>query len=106
MPLRHTSPSCSPIFPERAAVVKKLNVADVPIVAIPLLPYEEGYYFTPDNATRAAERYEVWMQYNSFVPTLGPGMLWSYGPEAQALAVDTTGGGPDVSGHPQFSPLS
>jgi hypothetical protein len=49
---------------------------------------------------------EVWMQYNSFVPTLGPGMLWSYGPEAQALAVGTTGGGPDVPGHPQFSPLS
>jgi zinc transporter, ZIP family len=31
------------------------------------------------------------MQYNSFVPTLGPGMLWSYGPESQALAVGTTG---------------
>jgi hypothetical protein len=49
---------------------------------------------------------EVWMQYNSLMPTLGPGMLWSYGPEAQALAVGTTGGGPDVPGHPQFSPLS
>jgi hypothetical protein len=46
------------------------------------------------------------MQYTSFVPTLGPGLLWSYGPEAQALAVGTTGGGPDVPGHPQFSPLS
>lgn len=37
---------------------------------------------------------------------LGPGMLWSYGLEAQALAVGTTGGGPDVPGHPQFSSLS
>ena len=45
-------------------------------------------------------------EYNSILPTLGPGLLWSYGPEAQALAVGTTGGGPDVPGHPQFSPLS
>ena len=46
------------------------------------------------------------MQYTSFMPTLGPGLLWSYGPEARALAVGTTGGGPDIPGHPQFSPLS
>jgi hypothetical protein len=201
----------SDFSPERAAVVKKLNAAGIPVTAIPLLPYEEGYYFTADNAPRALERYEewkawtaehglvwegvgldiepearfyeqimenpwglvpmlllrlrdterprraraayaalierihangysvenyqfpliaderrtgstllqrlmglvdvrtdreVWMQYNSFLPTLGPGLLWSYGPEAQALAVGTTGGGPDVAGHPQFSPLS
>jgi hypothetical protein len=49
---------------------------------------------------------EVWMQYNSFIRTLGPGLLWSYGPEAQALAVGTTGGGPDVPGHPQMPVLS
>ena len=207
----HITLMLSDFSPERAAVVKKLNAASIPVVAIPLLPYEEGYYFTPENTQRAAERYdewkvwtaqhglvwegvgldiepearlyqqimdnpwglvpmllprladsewsrrakaaytalidrihadgysvenyqfpliaderragstllqrlmglvdvktdrEVWMQYNSFVPTLGPGLLWSYGPEAQALAVGTTGGGPDVPGHPQFSPLS
>ena len=207
----HITLMLSDFSPERAAVVKKLNAASIPVVAIPLLPYEEGYYFTPENTQRAAERYdewkvwtaqhglvwegvgldiepearlyqqimdnpwglvpmllprladserprrakaaytalidrihadgysvenyqfpliaderragstllqrlmglvdvrtdrEVWMQYNSFVPTLGPGMLWSYGPEAQALAVGTTGGGPDVPGHPQFAPLS
>jgi hypothetical protein len=49
---------------------------------------------------------EVWMQYTSFVGPLGPGILWSYGPESDAIAVGTTGGGPDVPGHPQFSPLS
>ncbi len=38
----------SDLSPERAAVVKKLNAAGVPVVAIPLLPFEEGYYFTPD----------------------------------------------------------
>ena len=46
------------------------------------------------------------MQYNSFIRTLGPGLLWSYGPEARALAVGTTGGGPDVPGHPQMPVLS
>jgi hypothetical protein len=49
---------------------------------------------------------EVWMQYTSFVGSLGPGILWSYGPESDAIAVGTTGGGPDVPGHPQFTPLS
>ena len=49
---------------------------------------------------------EVWMQYTSFVGSLGPGILWSYGPESNAIAVGTTGGGPDVPGHPQFTPLN
>jgi hypothetical protein len=48
---------------------------------------------------------EVWMQYTSFLGSLGPGILWSYGSESDAIAVGTTGGGPDVPGHPQFSPL-
>ena len=43
---------------------------------------------------------EVWMRYTSFVGPLGPGVLWSYGPESEAIAVGTTGGGPDVPGHP------
>ena len=30
---------------------------------------------------------EVWMQYTSFVGPLGPGILWSYGPESEAIAV-------------------
>ncbi len=33
---------------------------------------------------------------------IGPGLLRSYGPEATAIAVGTTGGGPDVPGHPQM----
>jgi hypothetical protein len=49
---------------------------------------------------------EVWMQYTSFVGALGPGILWSYGPESDAIAVGTTGGGPDIPSQPQFTPLS
>jgi hypothetical protein len=48
---------------------------------------------------------EVWVQYTSFVGSLGPGILWSYGPESDAIAVGTTGGGPDIPGQPQFTPL-
>lgn len=49
---------------------------------------------------------EVWMLYNSFLRRLGPGVLWAYGSEAEAIAVGTTGGGPDVEGHPQMPALS
>jgi hypothetical protein len=200
----------SDLSDERAAVIKQLNQAGIPLVGVPLFPAEEGYYFTVENAPRAAARYqewkawsaqeqlrwdwvgldiepearfyeqimanpwrlpamllprlrdhqapsrareayaalverihqdgwqvenyqfpliaderktgstlvqrllglvdvptdrEVWMLYNSFLRTLGPGILWSYGPEAEAIAVGTTGGGPDIPGHPQMPAL-
>jgi hypothetical protein len=200
----------SDLSPERAAAVQRLNAAAIPVVAIPLLPYEQGYYFTADNAAQAAPRYEqwkrwtaqhglvwagvgldiepdvrlyqqivdnpwrlplvlaprladtnrprrarvayaalvdriradgwsvenyqfpfiteerragstllqrllglvdvrtdreVWMLYSSFVRGLGPGMIWSYGPQAQAVAVGSTGGGPDIPGSPQVPTL-
>ena len=44
---------------------------------------------------------EVWMLYSSFRPSLGPGMIWSYGPKASAIAVGSTGGAPDIPGHPR-----
>jgi len=200
----------SDLSSERAAVVRQLNDGGVPVVAIPLLPFEEGYYFTADNPDRAAARYEewkawtdqhglvwdgvgldiepdirlyqqivdnpwglvpmvlprlgdrdrprrvavayaglvariraegwqvenyqfpliaderrtgsellqrvaglvdvqtdreVWMLYSSFMRSLGPGLLWSYGPEAQAIAVGSTGGAPDIPGQPQVPAL-
>jgi hypothetical protein len=49
---------------------------------------------------------EVWMLYSSFLRALGPGLIWAYGPEAPAIAVGTTGGGPDISGSPQMPTLS
>jgi hypothetical protein len=194
---------------ERATVVRHLNEVGIPVVGIPLLPLEEGYYFTADNASRAAARYEewaawtqehglawdgvgldvepdariyqqimegpwglvpillprvldrqrpgrarreymalvdriradgwtvenyqfpliaderwagstilqrlalvdvrtdreVWMLYSSFMRGVGPGLIWSYGPEASAIGVGTTGGGPDISGSPQMPTL-
>jgi hypothetical protein len=195
---------------ERAEVIRRLNAAGVPVVGIPLLPLDEGYYFTADNAARAAERYqewqvwtrghglewagvgldiepdarmyqqiidnpwglvpmlvprlfnrslpersrgayrelvdriradgwtvenyqfpliaderqagstllqrlalvdvttdrEVWMIYSSFMRGLGPGLIWNYGPEASAIGVGTTGGGPVIPGSPQLPVLS
>jgi hypothetical protein len=49
---------------------------------------------------------EVWMLYSSFLRALGPGLIWAYGPEAPAIGVGTTGGGPGISGSPQMPTLS
>ena len=201
---------CSDFSDQRAGVVRRLNAAAVPVTGIPLLPLAEGYYFTTDNADRAADSYqeftawtrrhqllwdrvgldtepdariflqitdgpwglvpmlvprlldrarpgrakaayqqlveqvradgwrvenyqfpliaderqagstllqrlalvnvatdhEVWMLYSSFMRALGPGLIWAYGPEAQAIAVGTTGGGPDIPGSPQMPTLN
>lgn len=48
---------------------------------------------------------EVWMLYSSFLRVVGPGMIWSYGPQADAIAVGSTGGGPDIPGQPQVPSL-
>jgi hypothetical protein len=194
---------------QRAAVVRQLNAAGIPVVGIPLLPLAQGYYFTADNTAQAAARYdqwqdwtrehglawdgvgldiepdarvyqqimdnpwglvplllprlfdrrrppraraayrelvdrihadgwtvenyqfpliaderragstllqrlalvdvrtdrEVWMIYSSFMRSLGPGLIWSYGPQAAAIGVGTTGGGPDIPGSPQMPAL-
>lgn len=82
---------------ERASVVRRLNQAGVPVVGVPLVPTEQGYVRTDR---------EVWMLYSSFMRRLGPRLLCTYGPESAAIAVGTTGGGPDVPGHPQMPVLS
>jgi hypothetical protein len=201
---------CSDFSDERAGAVRRLNTAGVPVTGIPLLPLAEGYYFTADNADRAAGSYqqftawtdrhglvwdgvgldiepdariflqitnspcglvpmlaprlldgarparakaayralveqiradgwrvenyqfpliaderqagstvlqrlalvdvttdrEVWMLYSSFLRALGPGLIWAYGPEAPAIAVGTTGGGPDIPGSPPMPSLN
>jgi hypothetical protein len=201
----------SDLSDERAAVVQRLNRSGIPVVAIPLLSLEQGYYFTPDNTQQAAERYhawrawtarhelawvgvgldiepdaqvylqimrnpwglapmllprlfdgerprrakaaytalveqirsdgyrvenyqfpliaderwagssllqrllglvdvrtdrEVWMLYTSVLPGIGPGLLWAYAAEAEAIGVGSTGGGPDIPGHPQVRALN
>ena len=52
---------CSDFSDERAGVVRRLNTAGVPVTGIPLLPLAEGYYFTVDNADRAAGSYRQFM---------------------------------------------
>jgi hypothetical protein len=49
---------------------------------------------------------EVWMLYSSFLRAWGPGLIWAYGPQAPAIAVGTTGGGPDIPGSPQMPTLT
>jgi hypothetical protein len=49
---------------------------------------------------------EVWMLYSSFLRALGPGLIWAYGPQAAAIAIGTTGGGPDIPGSPQMPALT
>jgi hypothetical protein len=45
------------LSPERAAIVRELNEAGVPVGAWLVLPREEGYWFNADNAPQAAARY-------------------------------------------------
>jgi hypothetical protein len=44
--------------PERAAVVHRLNLSGVPVVAWLLLPKDQGYWFNTGNAAQALDRYE------------------------------------------------
>jgi hypothetical protein len=62
---------------ERAAVVRRLNEAGIPMVAWLLLPHEQGYWFNLNNAPQAAAcyaRFRAW--------TARYGLQWS------AVAVD------------------
>jgi hypothetical protein len=45
------------LSPERAAVVRRLNEAGIPVTAWQLLPKEQGYWFNLGNAAQAAARY-------------------------------------------------
>lgn len=49
---------------------------------------------------------EVWMIYTSFFRPHGAGILASYAPEAQAIALGVTGGGVEAPGIPKPAPLS
>ncbi len=55
------------LSPERAEVVRRLNLALVPVTAWLLLPKEEGYWFNLDNAPQAQRfygRFKQWAQVN------------------------------------------
>jgi len=54
--------------PERAATVRLLNQADIPVIAWTMLSKEEGFYLNADNAPQAAERitqFERWSSSNN-----------------------------------------
>lgn len=48
---------------------------------------------------------EVLMLYTSFLRPYGPGILWSYAPEAGSVGVGSTGGGVDLEGVMDTRPL-
>src|SRR5512133_3107793 len=62
---------------ERAHVIRRLNHAGIPLVGIPLFPVEEGYYFTVDNAPRAAQRYQQWKQWTAEHGSSGSRSDWT-----------------------------
>jgi hypothetical protein len=51
--------------PERAAVVRRLFQAGIPVVAWQLLPAEQGYWFNQDNAPQAAARYSAFREWTA-----------------------------------------
>ncbi|HEX8698525.1 MAG TPA: hypothetical protein VF815_06800 [Myxococcaceae bacterium] len=51
--------------PERAAVVRRLTEAGIPVVAWQLLPAEQGYWFNQDNTPQAAARYSAFREWTA-----------------------------------------
>jgi len=50
---------------ERAAVVRRLNEAGIPVIAWQLLPKEQGYWFNVGNAVQAARRYTEFQRWTT-----------------------------------------
>jgi hypothetical protein len=56
---------------ERAAIVRQLNAAHVPVYAWLLLPVDQGYWFNANNAPLAASRYDAFGAW-----TAEHGLVW------------------------------
>ncbi len=50
---------------QRAAVVRRLHEAGIPVIAWQLLPAEQGYWFNLDNAPQAAARYSAFREWTA-----------------------------------------
>jgi hypothetical protein len=74
---------CSDFSDERASVVRRLNAAGIPVVGIPLLPLAEGYYFTADNADRAAGSYQEFAAWTRRHQLVWDGVGLDIEPDAQ-----------------------
>ena len=79
----------SDYHPERAGVVARLNDAGIPVVGVPLLPADQGYYFTPDNVPQARAGYARFTDW-----TKEHGLVW----DAVGLDIE-----PDVAVYGQLS---
>ena len=53
------------LSPERAAVVRRLNQAGIPVIAWMMLSKEEGFYLNADNAPEAAARVAAFEKWSS-----------------------------------------
>jgi len=51
--------------------VRKLNRAGVPVVGVPLVPADQGYYFTPDNVEQPRASYDRFTAW-----TAEHGLVW------------------------------
>ena len=61
----------SDYHPERARVAAMLNGAGIPVVGVPLVPADQGYYFTPDNVPQARASYARFTEW-----TKQHGLMW------------------------------
>jgi len=75
---------------KRAEVVRRLNSAGIPVVAIPLLPLAQGYYFTADNTDQAARRYEEWQTWTRTHDLAWDGVGLDIEPDARIRTVMKT----------------
>jgi len=53
------------LSPERAAVLRRLNDAGIPLTAWLLLPEEQGYWLNINNASEAAARYDAFCEWTA-----------------------------------------
>jgi len=63
-----------------------------------LLQRVAGLFYLPSDR-------EVLMLYTSMIRPYGPGVLWSYAPEAESVGVGVTGGGVQMEGVSEIRPL-
>jgi len=71
---------------ERAAVVRRLNRSDVPVVAWLLLPKDQGYWFNAGNAPQALDRYEQFRLWSAEQNLVWAGVGLNIEPDIRDLA--------------------
>ncbi len=77
---------------ERAAVVRQLNAAGLPVTAWLLLPKEEGYWFNLDNAPQAAARCAAFRRWSSDFGLTWKAIGMDIEPDINALRRLSSGG--------------